>query len=180
MRGAEKRIPLGIVSGVRGLAGELRIRTFTENPEDIAAYGPLTDEAAERRFDIVSVTPAKDGVVARIAGINDRAAAEALKGMRLYVDRAALPRPEAESWYHCELIGLEVAGLDGVKLGRVEAVQNYGAGDLLEIAFAGRRVTELVPFTKAFVPGVDLATGRITVALPENFFAPGEREEGDG
>ena len=180
MAGAEKRCLMGVVSGARGLAGEVRIRTYTERPEDIAAYGPLSDEAGTRRFDIVAVKPLKDGVVARIAGIDDRAAAEALKGVRLYVARAALPQPEPESWYHGDLIGLAAVAPDGATLGSVEAVRNFGAGDLLEIAFSGRRTTELVPFTKALVPEVDVAAGRIVLALPDKFFDPGETEEGDG
>lgn len=181
MAGGEKRSLLGVVQGPRGLAGEVRIKTFTERPEDIASYGPLTDEAGDRRFDIVSVTPAKDGVFARLAGIEDRTAAEALKGLRLYVDRAALPEPEAESWYHCDLIGLAAVAPDGIPLGKVKAVENFGAGDLLEVDFAGRRATEYVPFTRAFVPEVDVAAGRIVLALPDGFFEPGgKEEEGDG
>jgi 16S rRNA processing protein RimM len=162
----------------------VRIKTYTERPEDIAAYGPLSDEAGARRFDIVSVKPAKDGVFARIAGIDERAAAEALKGARLYVDRAALPEPEPESWYHGDLIGLAAVAPDGTALGTVEAVHNFGAGDLLEIAFFGRRATELVPFAKELVPEVDVAAGRIVLDLPDKFFEAGEmegeKEDGDG
>jgi len=180
MAGAEKRSLLGVIQSPRGLAGEVRIKTYTERPEDIAAYGPLTDEAGKRRFKILSLTAAKDGVVARIAGIDDRPAAEALKGVRLHVDRAALPRPGAESWYHCDLIGLRAEAPDGTTIGTVKAVQNFGAGDLLEIAFAGRRAAELVPLTASFVPEVDVEKGRIVVALPENFFEPGEKEGADG
>jgi 16S rRNA processing protein RimM len=177
---ADKRIALGVVSGARGVRGEVRIMTYTERPEDISAYGPLTDETGKRRFEIVSATAAKNGVVARIAGIDDRKAAEALKGLGLYVDRSALPQPEADSWYHCDLIGLAAEAPDGTKIGTVEAVQNFGAGDLLEIAFTGRRATELVPLTEAFVPVVDIAAGRVVVALPENFFEAGETEDADG
>lgn len=180
MNRAAERIALGTISGARGVRGEVRIKTYTEEPEDIAAYGPLTDEAGKRHFEILSVTPVKDGVAARMAGIDDRAAAEALKGLELYVDRSALPRPEPESWYHSDLIGLSAEAPDGTVLGTVEAVQNFGAGDLLEIAFDGRSGTEFVPLTTTFVPEVDVAGGRVIVALPENFFKPGEKEEADG
>jgi len=179
MAGAEKRSLLGVILGARGLRGDVRIKTFTEQPEDIASYGPLSDEAGARRFDIVSVKPASGGVFARVAGIEDRGAAEALKGVGLYIERAALPQPEAESWYHADLVGLAAVAPNGSRLGRVKAVQNFGAGDLLEVDFAGQNGTELVPFTRAFVPEVDVAAKRIVLALPDNFFAAGETEESD-
>lgn len=176
---AEKRIALGVVSGVRGVRGEVRIKTYTEDPAAIAAYGPLTDATGNRRFKIVSVRSDKAGIVARIAGVDDREAAEALKGLELYVDRGALPRPEPDSWYHADLIGLEVFAPDGTWLGRVAGVQNFGAGDLLEIAFTGHKDTEFVPLTAACVPEVNVAGGHITVVLPENFFETDQKDRAD-
>jgi 16S rRNA processing protein RimM len=161
---------LGVITGARGVRGEVRIKPFTEAPEDIAAYGPLFDETGARRFDLVSVTPAKGGVTARIGGIDDRDAAEALKGTGLHVPREALPEAGEEAWYHDDLVGLAVKTRDGETLGRIRAVVDFGAGDLLEIEFAGRKGSDLVPFTRDYVPEVDPASGHVTVRLPANFF----------
>lgn len=179
-RAADERVLLGVVAGAHGVRGAVRITTFTDRAEDVAAYGPLSDAAGARRFSILSVRTAKGGVVAQFAGIDDRDAAEALKGTELYVPRSALPEPEAESWYRADLVGLAVEDRAGRSLGRVAGVHNYGAGDLLEIAFAGRRRTELVPFTKSFVPAVEPAGGRIVVDLPDGGFESGDADAADG
>jgi 16S rRNA processing protein RimM len=160
-----ERILLGRVAGAHGIRGEVLIRTFTERPEDIAAYGPLDDGAARTlRIEAARVTP--KGVVARIAGVADRAAAEALKGTQLYVDRDRLPAPGEGTFYHADLIGLAAVDPEGRPLGEIVGVHNYGAGDLLELRLAGSGKTELVPFTEAVVPEIDLAARRVVVLLP--------------
>ncbi len=116
----------------------------------------------------------KGGVVARLEGVSDRNAAEALKGVELYVDRDKLPAAAEGEFYHADLIGLAAVDPQGKRLGEIVAVQNYGAGDLLEIRLTGAGKTELVPFTEATVPEVDIAAGRVVVAMPA---ASGDEEE---
>jgi 16S rRNA processing protein RimM len=163
--GSQKRILLGRIAAAHGIRGDVLVKTFTGRPQDIAAYGPLGDGGG-RTFEIkvVRVTP-KGGVVASIAGVRDRNAAEALKGTPLYVDRDRLPAPDAGEYYHADLIGLAAVDSEGRPLGEVVAVYNHGAGDLLEVRLADTAKTELVAFTDAFVPEVDLKARRVVVRL---------------
>lgn len=162
-----KRICLGKITDAHGIRGEIRVRAYTEAPEDIGAYGPLEDEAGNRRFSLSKVRLVKGGVIARLDGIKDRTQAEALKGTELYVDRAKLPEQEDGVWYHTDLIGLAVLDMEGTALGEVVSVQNYGAGDLLEIRPADRGSTLFVPFTEDVVPVVDVAGGSLSINPPE-------------
>ncbi len=159
---------LGRIAGPHGVRGEVRLTSFTAAPEDIATYGPLIDGKG-RRISIEALRPLK-GVTfaARIAGVADRTAAEALAGAELHVERARLPEPDEDEWYHADLIGLAAFRMDGGKLGEVIAVQNFGAGDLLEIRRIDGGGTLLVPFTKAAAPVVDVKNGRIVVDEPED------------
>jgi 16S rRNA processing protein RimM len=157
------RILLGHISGAHGIRGELVVVSHTAAPEDIAAYGPLSDESGSRTFRLKVVRVGSHGVIVRIAGITDRTAAEALRGIKLYVARAKLPKAAEREYYHADLIGLTAVATDGTPVGSVIAVQNFGAGDLIEIKLAGTTRTELLPFTDAFVPDVDLAARRVTV-----------------
>ena len=169
-----ERILLGRIAGAHGIRGEVLIRAFTARPEDIAAYGSL-DDGGGRTFRIESARATPKGVVARIAGIGDRNAAEALKGAQLYVDRDRLPDLDEGAFYHADLIGLAAVDAEGRPLGEVVGVHNYGAGDLLELCLAASGKTELVPFTEACVPEVDLATGRAVVVLPAGVDAKEEQ-----
>src|SRR5580765_1319311 len=130
----------------------------------IAAYGPLESEDGTRRFEIEALRPAKDHFVARLRGVPDRNAAEKLANIKLYVSRDRLPAVEDdETFYHAALIGLSAVTPDGVALGTVTAIHNFGAGDLVEIKPADGGELMLVPFTDAAVPEVDIAAGRIVV-----------------
>jgi 16S rRNA processing protein RimM len=161
------RVALGRILRAHGVRGEVLLETFTESPDGIAAYGPLGDETGARTFRlrVLRVTP--KGVVARIEGVADRTSAEALKGVMLFVDRTVLPPPEAEEYYLADLVGLAVFDERGDRIGKVVSVQNYGAGDILEIALEDGGKTELVPFKSAFVPVVDIAAGHLVVRLEE-------------
>jgi 16S rRNA processing protein RimM len=161
-----KRILLGRIAGAHGIRGEVIIHAYTEPPENIAAYGPLSDEAGARTFEIAIVHVTAKGVVARLAGVGDRTAAEALRGVDLYVDRDRLPPAADDEYYHADLIGMAAIDPAGQRIGEIVAVQNFGAGDLLEIRLAGRGRTELIPFTEAAVPEVDVAAKRVVVVLP--------------
>ena len=161
------RILLGRIAGAHGTRGDVVIQTYTAAPEDIGAYGPLSDAAGTRTFEIESVRKTSKGVVAQIAGVADRTAAEALKGVELYVDRDRLPAATEGEFYHADLIGLSAVDPSGNAIGQIVAVANYGAGDLLEIRLASGKI-ELIPFTEAFVPEVDIAAKRAVVIVPSH------------
>lgn len=160
------RVCLGAIAGPHGVRGLVRVRSFTQVPEDIAAYGPLSDESGHTEFRLALTGRAKGALLARIEGVTDRDRARALAGTRLYVARAALPEVEEdETFYHADLIGLDAQDRDGRPLGRVKAVHNFGAGDILELESDGGG-GGLVPFTRAAVPVVDLAAGRVVIDPP--------------
>ncbi len=156
---------MGRIAGAHGLRGELLVRTFTETPDGIAAYGALCDREGTRHFRLTVVRETAKGVIARVAGVSDRTAAEALRGTELYVPRARLPAPDAGSYYYEDLAGLAAVAPDGQRLGRIVGVANYGAGDLLEVRLEGRKATELVPFADPFVPEVDVVGGRVVIDM---------------
>ncbi len=160
------RILLGRIAGAHGIRGEVLIKTFTAAPENVGAYGPLSDESGTRTFKLKSARATPKGVVARLQGVDDRNGAEALKGIALYIERDRLPAAAEGEFYHADLIGLAAVDGDGKPIGEIVAVQNYGAGDLLEIRLAGSSKTELVPFTDAAVPEVDIAARRVVVVMP--------------
>ncbi len=169
--GADARVCLGAIAGAHGVRGLVKIKSFTRDPADLTAYGPLADESGRRRFEIAVTGQAKGLLVARIAGVEDRDAAQALRGVRLTIARAALPEPEdAEEFYQADLIGLAVEDPTGRPLGTVAAVENYGAGDFLEIQ-PPQGAPLLVPFTKVVVPLIDLEGGRVVVDPPEEIEA---------
>ena len=178
--GAEEGDPgwvcVGVITKPKGVRGAVRIATFTARPDDIAAYGPVRDRpGGGRAFSLELRETRKDGVVATIAGVTDRDAAEALRETRLYVPRTALPETAEDEYYHADLIGLRVELIDGTAFGTVRAVHNYGAGDILEVAPADG-ATEMLPFTRAVVPVVDIAGGRVVVAPSEVETERDERE----
>jgi 16S rRNA processing protein RimM len=164
--GARARILLGRALGAHGLCGEVLIEAFAHPPQNIAAYGTLCDRSGARRFDVDVVRVTRRGVIARIAGVGDRCAAEALKGVEFFIDRDQLPGTREGEFYHADLVGLCAVDAAAQVIGTVVGVHNYGAGDLLEIRLANTRQSELVPFAESFVGRVDLAAGRLVVALP--------------
>jgi len=160
------RVLLGRIAAAHGIRGEVLIQSYAAVPAAIGGYGPLTDAAGGRTITIIGARATAKGVVARLAGIDTRAAAEGLKGLELFVARARLPAPNADEFYHADLIGLTAIDAAGQAFGRIAAVHNFGAGDLIEVVLAGSTRTELVPFTEATVPTVDLPAGRAVVLLP--------------
>lgn len=158
-----RSVLLGVVIGAQGIRGEVKVKTFTGDPEAIGDYGPLSDAKAERRFKLKVRRVAKgDVVIAAIQGIADRNAAEALKGTELYVSRDALPEAGDGEFYYADLVGLQAVTTDGKPLGAVVAVHNFGAGDMLEVKPEGA-ASVMVPFTDAAVPEVDLGARRVSV-----------------
>lgn len=160
------RVCLGAVTGPHGVRGLVKVKSFTECPGDVAAYGPVEDEVGARRFVLAVQGQAKGRVIVRIDGVTDRTMAEALKGTRFYVDRAALPEPEDGSFYHADLMGLRVETQAGDALGTVTALYDFGAGEVLEFRDADD-AARMLPFTEAVVPLVDIDGGRVVVDPPE-------------
>ena len=160
------RICVGAIGGAFGVRGEVRLKSFCAVPEDIATYGDLTSEDGARRFSVRLTRPVTGGLGARLSGIDTKEQADALKGTTLWAERGALPALPDDEFYHADLIGLEVADPGGAILGRVRAIYDHGAGDILEIA--GPSGLLLVPFTRAAVPTVDLAAGRIVADPPDS------------
>lgn len=165
MTDTAKQVCLGIVTGPHGVRGAVRIKSFTEAPEDVARYGTLTDGTAVRRFELRLIGISKGVLIARLSGVEDRDQAEALRGLRLYLPRSALPETEAEEFYHADLIGLEAVLGDGTPIGQVRAIHDFGAGDTLEVARPGAAPV-MVPFTRAVVPSIELAAGRLVLDPP--------------
>jgi 16S rRNA processing protein RimM len=157
------RICLGQIGAAHGTTGEVRLRSFTAEPDAIAGYGPLETEDG-RVLTIESMRPARDHFVARLSGIADRNAAELLTNERLYVPRERLPpTDDANEFYHADLIGLSAVDPNGEAFGTVIAVHNFGARDLIEVQRNGVSKTELVPFNTVHVPAVDIAAKKIVV-----------------
>ena len=159
---------VGVITGAHGIRGEVKIKTFTEEPDAIAAYGALSTKPGDRTFEITRHRVQKGQVIAALKGVTDRNASEALKGTELYLDRQALPELDDEDeFYHADLIGLEARLEDGSVFGRIVALQDFGAGDVVEIAPAEGGSTKLLPFTRDVVPDINVAEGYIVVSPPE-------------
>lgn len=158
---------VGAIAGSFGVMGEVRLKSFCTDPEAIASYGPLSTKDGSRQFTIKLTRPVAGGLGARVSGITTKEQADALKGTSLYVAREKLPALPDDEFYHTDLIGLDVYDTGGTLMGRVHALHNHGAGDLIEITGAGLKESLLLPFTRAAVPTVDLAVRRIIVDLPE-------------
>ena len=163
------RVCVRAVAGAYGVRGEVRLKSFCAEPEDVAAYGPLTTEDGAKSYEVTLKGPIKNGFAARLSGIASKEAADRLKGTRLYAPRDMLPALPDEEYYHADLLGLTVFDTGGNELGRVKAVLNHGAGDLLEIIVKGAKQPVLLPFTLAAVPTVDVAGGRIIADPPDGF-----------
>lgn len=166
---ADDLICVGAIAGAFGVQGEVRVKSFTAMPEDIARY-PLCTQDGGRRFDLTLTRPVKNGFAARIAGVMTKEQADALRGTQLFTARMALPGLPDDEFYHADLIGLAVHDTGGTLLGQVKSVQNHGATDLLEVQGPGLKSSVLLPFTKAVVPTVDLASGRIVADPPEGLW----------
>jgi len=170
-------ICLGVVLGAHGVRGAVRIKSFAMNASDIAAYGPLQSEDGSRRFSLIVRGVTRGAVLAEIAGIDRREAAEALQGVKLYVPRAALPATDEDEFYHADLIGLSARTVAGEDYGVVKSIYDHGAGDVIEIA-REREQSIFFPFTREIVPEIDLAGGSLVIDPPAEIEAgkPGEAE----
>jgi len=162
---AAGRICVAEIGGAHGIGGEVKLKSFTADPMALKGYSPLESEDGTTRFAIEALRPGKSHLIAQLRGILDRSAAERLAGVKLFVPRACLPPVATDEFYHADLIGLTAVNAANEPLGRVIAIHNFGAGDIIEIA-PPHGATMLLPFTNAVVPTVDLAGGRVVIALP--------------
>jgi len=167
---ASDRICVGAIAGAFGTSGEVRLKSFCADPAAIADYGPLCTSDGTREFSITINGAIKNGFAARLSGIKTKEQADALRGTPLFADRARLPSLPDDEYYHTDLIDLLVLDSGGEMLGTVKAVQNHGAGDLLEVAIPDSSATILVPFTLTSVPTVDLTARRIIIDPPDGLF----------
>ena len=158
---------MGVFGAPQGVRGEVRVKSLTGDPSAIGAYGPLTDKDRGRRFVFESLRPLKgDMLVARVAGVSTRTAAEGLKSIEIFARRDQLPPPSEDEFYYEDLVGLEAVNTAGSSLGRVVSLMNYGAGELLEITPAEGGETLLLPFTRRVAPRIDFDAGRIVIEPP--------------
>ncbi|MBF9048955.1 16S rRNA processing protein RimM [Roseobacter sp. HKCCD9010] len=167
------RICVGAITGSFGVKGEARVKSFCAEPDAMGDYGPLSTEDGSRNFTLKITRAVKNGFAARLSGVTTKEQADALKGTRLYAPRDALPALPDDEFYHTDLIGLAVVDTGGQDRGRVHAVHNHGASDLLEVRAKEQKNTVLVPFTQEVVPTVDLTAKRIIIDPPEGLFDGG-------
>jgi 16S rRNA processing protein RimM len=160
------QICIARIGAAHGVRGAVKLWTFTEDPLAVKAYGPLVTKDGTRQFEVTHAREAKGHLVATLKGVTSRDEAERLNGLELYIAREKLPATGEDEYYHADLIGLAAVTPADEPLGRVIAIHNFGAGDIIEIA-PPRGATMLLPFTNAVVPSVDLAGGRVVIELPE-------------
>lgn len=171
MPGTGNRIAIARFGAAHGIRGEVRVKPYGDDPLALSSYGPLETRDGTVRYEIVSLRPQKSMVIARVKGIDNRNAAEALNGVELYVSRDRLPEPEDEDeFYHADLIGMTAVTPHDAVLGKIAGVPNFGAGDLLEIR-PKDGASFYVPFTRAFVPQIEVRERRVVVELPDNYFS---------
>jgi len=160
------QICIARIGAAHGVRGAVKLWTFTEDPLAVKAYGPLVTKDGTRQFEVTHAREAKGHLVATLKGVASRDEAERLNGIELYIAREKLPATGEDEYYHADLIGLAAVTPANEPLGRVIAIHNFGAGDIIEIA-PPRGATMLLPFTNAVVPSVDLAGGRVVIELPK-------------
>jgi len=167
---SDSRVIVGAIAGAFGVKGEVRLKSFCADPAAIANYTPLYSKDGRRFATVVLTGAASNALTSRIDGVTTKGEADALKGTELYAERDQLPSLPDDEFYHADLIGLPVYDAGGQLLGKVKAVLNHGASDLLEIHIPGAKSTVLLPFTNAAVPTVNLAAGRIVADPPAGLF----------
>jgi 16S rRNA processing protein RimM len=153
------------IGAPHGVRGAVKLWTFTEDPLAVRRYGPLATKDGGRQFEVTHAREAKGHLVATLKGVATREDAERLNGVELYIARDKLPATDTDEYYHADLIGLAAVSTANEPIGRLIAIHNFGAGDIIEIA-PPHGATMLLPFTNAVVPTVDLANGRVVIELP--------------
>ena len=170
-------VAIGVITGAHGIKGQVKLRSFTTNPHDLTAYGALLNADGTRRYELKIAFDVKGGIVANIKGVNDRNAAELMRGTELFIESSRLPAAQEEEFYYNDLIGLAVRDGNGHPLGTVLALYDFGAGDIIEIRLDSTGRKEMYPFTKESFPHVSVSEGFITASLPDIIDA-GEKTNG--
>lgn len=166
--GEERLILVARVAGAFGVRGEVRLSAYTEDPLALVRYRDLRRQDGSHGLTITQGRPAKGGLVASVKEVTTREEADALRGLRLYVAREALPEPDEDEFYLADLIGMAVKKLGAeTALGRVKSVQNFGAGDILEVEPEGGGPTWYLPFTREAAPTVDVNASIVWANPPE-------------
>ena len=166
------RVLLGVVAAPHGVRGLVRVKSFTEDPMAVGKYGPLSDETGKKRYRVEALSAARGAVLARIEGVADRNAAEAIRGLRLYVEREHLPATGEREWYEADLVGLAAVGRDGRDWGKVVAFHDFGAGSVMEVSGGA-----MLPFTDEAVPEIDVEGGKVVIDPPAGLLAGRETKE---
>lgn len=161
----DNKVCLGAIVGVHGIKGEVKVKSFSDDERHLTRYGSLSNESGDQTFDVKIVGHSKELLRVKIKGVDDRNTAETLIGTGLYISRDLLPDLAEDEFYHTDLIGLDAKDKDGKILGVVNAVYNFGAGDLIELKMAEDGRLEMLPFTKAFVPEVNIKQQFIIVEM---------------
>ena len=172
------RVLLGVIGAPHGVRGLVRIKSFSEDPMAIATYGALSDETGEKQYRVEALSVVRDMVLARIEGVADRDSAEAIRGLRLFVERERLPATSEREWYEADLIGLPAVGTDGRDWGKVMAFHDFGAGRTMEVSGGtASRQSVMLPFTDEAVPEVDVEGGKVVVDPPAGLLVGGTVKE---
>ena len=174
---SKDRVLLGVVAAPHGVRGLVRIKSFTEDPMAVGTYGPLSDESGKKEYRVEALSAARGAVLARIEGVADRTSAEALRGLRLYVERGQLPETGEREWYETDLIGLSAVGRDGRDWGKVVAFHDFGAGSVMEVSGGSSMTTVMLPFTDEAVPEIDVAGGKVVIEPPAGLLPGGNEKE---
>lgn len=167
---------LAAITGSYGVRGDARVKSFCADPSAIGNYGPLTDDNGNS-YKLTLLRPVKGGYAVRLSGVTDKDQADALRGQKLWVPRSALPSLPDDEYYYADLIGLTALDTGGAVLGKIHAVHDHGAGDILELRPTTGPGTVLVPFTNAIVPTVDLTAGRLIIDPPPGLFGGDDDEK---
>ncbi|MBL4720192.1 MAG: 16S rRNA processing protein RimM [Alphaproteobacteria bacterium] len=171
---SDKRVCLGVITGSHGVRGQVRVKSFAAEPKDVVAYGPLSDESGARAYELTLTGTAKGVLLARIAGVQDRDEADALRGVELWVDRSKLPNADDGEFYHADLIGLPAVHLDGAPFGTVLALHDFGAGEMIEFDLESGG-TAILPFTHDAIP--EISAERLVVVTPQTVDAVAEKTD---
>ena len=164
---------VGVIATTHGVRGQVKIRSFTADPEDIITYGTLWDKTGKRSFNITIASQTKDTLIASVEGVTSKEQAETLRGMELYIPSSALPAPAEGEFYQRDLIGMDVRQENDEAFGTVKAFHNFGAGELVEIALPDGEKTEMLHFTKAVFPKID-AKNKVIIIHPPEYIAADE------
>lgn len=173
----EDKVCLGAIVGVHGIRGEVKVKSFSDDERHLTSYGLLKNESGDQTFDVKIVGHSKELLRVKIKGVDDRNTAETLIGTGLYIERDKLPELAEDEFYHTDLIGLAAKSKDGEVIGTVNAVYNFGAGDLIELKMSDDGRLEMLPFTKAFVPNINIKDRFIIVEMMQ--YAEDDGDEGN-